>query len=182
MLKKLFKWSARLESSSGMTLMELMVSVAVVGVLAAMVVPWMSCVFTKTRMASVLQDMSSAQAQVEQFEAEYGIFPITLDEAYRGQRPPRTLKYCIEDDDSNRGHGNNYCTFFDSDNPSGQNEHGGTPGIGYRLWTNDNLANCAGVRVAWMTCCGAPPTLVGPDEEWDESPHPGDPQGGGGGN
>lgn len=166
---------------AGVTMIETVVVVVVVGVLALIAVPWMNCTFEKSHYAQVMEDMRQARALIEAYEAELGAWPPDLDTAFANRRPPDTLIYCTDGDDGNSGHGNEFCQFLDWENPSGQNQHGGTQS-GYILRTYDELSRCADVRMAWLTCCGEEPHVVAWDGDDSDVPgHPGDPQGDTGG-
>ena len=164
----------------GMTLIELMVAIAVITILATILYPWIGCSIERGRMTRTLEDMRRAQHAVEIFEAEMGYFPSTLEEAFGEKQPPHRLIYCVDDPDGNRGHGNEICSFFDNDNPSGQNQHGGVPGLGFLLMTYEDLAPCADINFAFMSCCGQEPEMVHVGDN-TKMGHPGNPQSGGGG-
>jgi type II secretory pathway pseudopilin PulG len=169
----------RVGLEAGVTLLETIVAIGVIGVLALITVPWISCTFQKSHFTQVMEDMRQARALIESYEAELGAWPPDLGAAFASRPVPDSLIYCTVDADGNAGHGNEYCTFFDTGNPSGNNEHGGTPEAGYILRTYDDLARCANVRMVWLKCCGEEPRIV----YWSDDPglpgHPGDPQGGG---
>ncbi|HUP22444.1 MAG TPA: hypothetical protein VNB06_05835 [Thermoanaerobaculia bacterium] len=158
-------------------MIEIVVAVGVVGVLALMAVPWLNCSFQKSHFVQVMEDMRQARALIEAYEAELGAWPPDIHAAFGSRQPPDSLIYCTESNDGNAGHGNEYCNFFDSGNPSGQNQHDGSPEVGYILRTYDNLARCANVRMAWLKCCGEEPLIV----SWGDEPglpgHPGVKQG-----
>ncbi|HVS12428.1 MAG TPA: prepilin-type N-terminal cleavage/methylation domain-containing protein [Thermoanaerobaculia bacterium] len=180
-------------SQQGFTLLELLTAIAVIGVLAAMMMPYMRCQIAKSKYASMLEDLRHARATIEAFEAELGDWPCSLQEAFGNRPVPATLDYCSDNVDKDKGHGNEFCDFFDEENPSGSNNHGGIPGVGYRLWTTHDFASCTGVRFVWHTCCGEEPTFCTDPEEAgngrgrgnnkDQNPdcampgHPGNPQG-----
>lgn len=175
----------------GITILELLTALAVIGVLAAMLMPYMRCQIDKARYASMLEDLRHARAAIEAFEADLGAFPCSLEEVFGARPVPTSLSYCSADyNDQNKGHGNDWCDFFDEGNPSGSNNHGGQPGVGYRLWTNRDFSACTGVRFVWHTCCGEEPTFCAdPDSgnrghgNKDQNPdcampgHPGNPAG-----
>lgn len=169
-------------AQQGMTLVEIIVALGVLSVLATIMVPFGLCQMRKAHLASVMEDLMDARAQVELYEAELGVWPPDLETAYQGQKPPTTIVYCTDDDDPNSGHGNEFCSFFDEGNPSGNNNHGGAPYVGYILSTFDGVATCANVRLAWTSCCGREPDIVAVDEDFDMPGHPGNPQGNGQGN
>ena len=54
-------------------------------------------------------------------------------------RPSAGVRRRVDGDDGNSGHGNEFCQFLDWENPSGQNQHGGTQS-GYILRTYDELS------------------------------------------
>jgi type II secretory pathway pseudopilin PulG len=167
---------------AGVAMIEIVVALGVVGVLALMAVPWLNCTFQKSHFTQVMEDMRQARALIESYEAELGAWPPDLNVAFGSRPPPDSLIYCTESNDSNAGHGNEYCTFFDTGNPSGNNEHGGTPEAGYVLRTYDDLARCANVRMAWLKCCGEEPRIVAwGDEETGLPGHPGTANGQGNG-
>lgn len=159
-----------------MTILELIIIIAVLGIVAAIMIPRYGCAIQKSRMAEAMEDLERAKGQIEAFKAELGRFPPSLEAAYGDQRPPEDLFYCIDLGDGNAGHGNEWCSFFDPDNPSGNAPVGSLMGIGYILRTKEELAlSCQGVNFAWVTCCGREPQIAGPD---DKTPgHPGNPGG-----
>ena len=76
-------------------------------------------------------------------------------------------------DDANAGHGNEECSFFDPDNPSGNNNHGGLPLLGYTLRTDWDLAECADFDYAWTSCCGKELEKISYDTDFQFPGHPG---------
>jgi prepilin-type N-terminal cleavage/methylation domain-containing protein len=180
-----------MRSQRGMTVLELLISIGVISILAAMMMPWARCQVAKAKYASIIEDMRHARAAIEAFEADLGSWPCSLQEAFGDKPVPRSLAYCSDDYDFNSGHGNEFCSFFDTDNPSGSNNHSGSPGIGYVVWTTADISACTGVKFVWNTCCGEEPTFCYSSEEAakkgggrkDTDPdcqlpaHPGNPQG-----
>ena len=159
--------------ANGFSMIEIMITGAVLGVIALIVTPAINCHLQSGRVAGILEDMKHARGQVELFEMEQGRFPVDLQEAYGDKTPPHTVVYCIDPGDANAGHGNEECTFFDQGNPSGQNEHGGFPGLGYLLRTHEEIAPCKNIDFAFLSCCGQQPDIVGMDEDRDPPGHPG---------
>ena len=166
---------------AGFTMLGLLASIAIIGILSAMAVPAFTCQLQKSKMASALADLSYGAQLVEAFEIEHGEFPYTLSDAYGPDEPPDRLIYCLDDDDGNSGHGNQFCSIFDGGNASGQNEHGGVVDMGYSLRLVDNVAPCANFSTAWTYCCGREPRHVPPGDETDIPGHPGNSPGGGSG-
>jgi prepilin-type N-terminal cleavage/methylation domain-containing protein len=166
-------------SQAGLTLVEVLVTMAVLGILAGAAVPWVSCSLDKARYARTMADLGQVRDSIEAYEAELGAWPPDLEAAMRGRPVPKSLVYCTESGDANKGHGNETCFFFDPDNPSGKNKHGGIPGAGYLLRTHDMLSECADVRVAWTTCCGQPPIIIAWNDDTKLPGHPGGGNGGG---
>lgn len=160
-------------SQAGFTLVEIFVGMAILSILTLILLPRGVCQIRKSQVASVLEDLRVARGQVELFELEHGRWPTTLDEAFGTQEPPDTLFYCTDENDANAGHGNETCLFFDADNPSGNNNHGGVPGGGFMLRTDFNLAQCANVDFAWTTCCGGSPDVITYDDDFELPGHPG---------
>jgi type II secretory pathway pseudopilin PulG len=159
-LRAIFSFLRRIAAGQeGITIIELLTALAVIGVLAAMLMPYMRCQLDKARYASMMEDLRLARAAIEAFETDLGGWPCSLEEAFMGRQVPRSLSYCSDNVDPNNGHGNDWCDFFDESNPSGNNEHGGAPGVGYKLWSNWDFSSCTGVRFAWYTCCGEEPTM-----------------------
>ena len=117
-------------SQSGFSLVELLVIIAVIGIISIVIYPRITCTYEKAKLASATEDLRIARDKVEAFEIELGHFPDNLQEVFGQQEPPKTLIYCYDGEDSNNGHGNEWCSFFDNSNPSGQNQHGGVPGDG----------------------------------------------------
>lgn len=163
---------------AGFTLLGLLTSLAIIGIIAAMATPALTCHIQKSRMTSVLVDLNYGSDLIEAFEIEHGRFPFNLDEVYSSLDPvPDTLIYCIDDEDNNNGHGNEVCSFFDAGNPSGNNNHGGIPDLGYSLRTIENVAPCADFSLAWTYCCGREPRTVATGDEANVPGHPGRPNG-----
>ena len=143
--------SPSLRASQGFTLIEILIGVAVLGILAMILIPLATCQIRRAQIASIFEDLRAAKGQVEIFELEHGRWPVSLEEAYEGMAPPKTVYYCTDEDDGNSGHGNETCAFFDPGNPSGNNNHGGVPGAGYMMRTEYGLAECANIDFAWST-------------------------------
>ncbi len=145
----------------GFTMVELLVIIAVIGIISIVIYPSLRCAYEKARLASATEDLRVARDKIEAFEIELGSWPGTLQEAFGGAEPPRTLIYCYDGEDKNNGHGNEWCSFFDNSNPSGQNQHGGVPGDSYVLRTIEGLSTtCANVNYVWTACCGQDPEEV----------------------
>lgn len=166
---------------AGFTLLGLLASIAIIGILSAMAVPAFTCQLQKSKMASALVDLSYGAQLVEAFELEHGEFPSALSDAYGRDTPPDRLIYCLDADDGNSGHGNQFCSIFDGGNSSGNNEHGGVVDMGYSLRLVDNVAPCANFSTAWTYCCGREAEHVPPGLESDIPGHPGNSPGGGSG-
>jgi Tfp pilus assembly protein PilE len=140
----------------GITLFELLTAAVVISVLATMMIPYMKCQLARARYASMLEDLRHTRAAIEAFEAETGDWPCSLQEAF-GDRPiPATLDYCSDTGDFDKGDGNEFCFFYDADNP-GNSQNASLVGIGYKLWTTRDVSACTGVKFVWMTCCGDAP-------------------------
>lgn len=167
-------------AAEGFTILELLVGIAVLGILATLLIPKGVCQIRKAHVSSILEDISVARAEIELFELEHQRFPDDLEEAFGGKPVPDTLVYCVDIPDANAGHGNEECTFFDEDNPSGNNNHGGVPALGYLLRTHYNVAECANFDFAWTSCCGKEIDKIGFDDDFELPGHPG--KGGGRGN
>ncbi len=164
--------SERPDSEEGLTLIEVIAVVAVLGILALIGLPMVSCQIQKSRWSSAMNDLMKTRDLIELYEMELGRFPPSLQAAY-GDRPvPDTVVYCVDPTDANKGHGNEECTFFDEDNPSGNNNHGGMPGMGYILRTVQGIAPCSNVNFAFLSCCGTEPDVVHCDEEAPSLGHP----------
>ena len=162
-----------------MTMIEIMVVMLIIAVLAGIMLPWVQCSFQRHKMTATMEDLRQGQTAIELFEVEHSRFPNNLEEAFGSRDPPDTIVYCFDGDDANSGHGNEICSFFDAGNPSGQNQHGGIPGIGYILRTIEEMAPCADIDFAMITCCGQEPDVFSMTDDVDVPGHPGNPQGGG---
>jgi prepilin-type N-terminal cleavage/methylation domain-containing protein len=139
----------------GFTAIEILVVMAVVAILALVTVPWISCTFEKSRYSRTLEALRQARAVVDSEEAELGVYPVDLATAY-GTRPvPEGITYCTADS------GDSLCDSFGVDFEE----------AGYVLRTDDEISRCSGARVAWVSCCGAEPTIVAWGEEL-EAPDP----------
>lgn len=158
---------------TGMTIVEALIIVAVIGILILLGSSPLLCHLSKTRMASELSDLNKARGAIEAFHAELGRWPNSLDEAYRGHRSPENLIYCTDAGDGNAGHGNEWCTFFDAGNPSDENPQASLLGYGYVLMTERDLCACQNVDFGWVSCCGREPRVIGLDEDIEPPGHPG---------
>lgn len=161
-----------LPATAGITILELVVVIAVLGIILTIAVPRYTCMMQKSRMASRVDDLRQARDAIEIYQVELGSFPPDLQAAF-GNRQPPDLEYCVDTPDGNSGHGNQFCTFFDPDNPSAPAPQGSALGVGYILRTRPNLAPCAGVDFVWTTCCGREPDTVHFDENGQPPGHPG---------
>jgi type II secretory pathway pseudopilin PulG len=160
-------------STAGITMVEVIIILAVVSILALIIMPRAICLLEKSHMAKAVSELSHARDTIEAYELELGQWPASLDDAFGGRPLPKDFVYCSAGNDANKGHGNERCTFFDSGNPSGKNQHGGSPGVGYILATPPALAaKCAHVNFVYATCCGGDPTVVECGENVDIG-HPG---------
>ncbi len=162
---------------SGLTLVEVLLAATVIGIISLIATPFFLCTLSKSRMASRLSDLQSARDSVELFKAELGSFPLSLEDAFRGAPVPSHLIYCVDDDDANAGHGNEFCTFYDPGNPSGKAPPGSLMGAGYILMTQRDLCACQDVDFVWLSCCGQEPRFVAPGEMKNPPGHPGKPKG-----
>lgn len=158
---------------AGFTLMSTIVVVAIIGILMSIAVPVAGCEIQRAKMTTVLADLSFGASLIEAFEIEHGTYPNTLEELYANGAVPADLIYCYDNPDGNSGHGNEICAFFDDVNPSGNNEHGGIPSLGFLLSTTPNLAPCKDFSFAWTYCCGREPVTVPTDEPSNMPGHPG---------
>ena len=162
----------------GLTLIEVIVALAVISILALLGTRPLLCELSKSRMASQLSDLSIARDLIEAHKAEYGSFPDSLDTVYATSRVPDHLIYCVDDDDADAGHGNEFCTFFDPGNPGGNPPPQSAPVAGYILLTENDLCPCKNVDYVWLSCCGMVPDLVEYGEDVDVPGHPGHGPGG----
>lgn len=157
----------------GITLIEVLLVVAIIGILAFLGSRPLLCHLSQAKMASKMSDLSHARDLIEAFEVENGYFPPTLRDAFTSAAPPVHLIYCVDDEDGNRGQGNEFCTFFDEQNPSDNNPPQSAPGAGYLLLTERNLCPCKNVDFAWLACCGMQPAVIGLDGDPVLPGHPG---------
>ena len=169
---------------SGITLMEVLLSVAVIGVLALFLVPRLLCALEKARFAKTLSEVTEARNVVESYMLDSAYPPVTLEQAYQqiasGKGVPPNLLYCSGwEFDGNRGHGND-CDFYDEENPGNSNPSPETAGVKYMMRTGTDLApRCMNVDFVWLRCCNAAPEIVKAGE-W-KGPLPIRIRGGGGG-
>lgn len=158
---------------SGITMVEVIVILGVVSILALIVMPRVLCLIEKSKVSRMVAELAHAREAVEAYELELGVWPPDLSDAYGGRPTPRDLVYCSVTGDANSGHGNEWCSFFDNENPSGNNEHGGMPGVGYILATPAALSPaCMNMNFYYTTCCGGDPIEVTCDDAVDIG-HPG---------
>ncbi|PRX31142.1 type II secretion system protein G (GspG) [Orenia metallireducens] len=69
------KLRRRMKAEEGFTLIELMIVIAVIGVLAAIAVPKMSGVTGKAKVAQVQADFKAVQSALEMYYAEHQAYP-----------------------------------------------------------------------------------------------------------
>ena len=69
-----------LRNRRGFTLVELMVVVAVIGILAAIVVPMFANVQARTRIAKAQADLRAVASAVSIYQARLGVLPATIGE------------------------------------------------------------------------------------------------------
>lgn len=150
---------------SGITLMEVLLSVAVIGVLSLFLIPKMLCALEKARFTKTLTAITEARDVVESYMVDSAFPPMTLEEAYEqvtsGARVPPNILYCSGwEFDGNRGHGND-CDFYDEENPGRSNPSPETAGVKYMMRTGTELApRCMKVDFVWLRCCDAAPEIV----------------------
>ena len=169
---------------SGITLMEVLLGVAIVGVLALFLVPRLLCALEKASFAKTLSEVTEARNVVESYMLDSAYPPLTLEQAYEqvasGKGVPPDLLYCSGwEMDGNKGHGND-CDFYDEENPGKSNPSPETAGTKYIMRTVTDLApRCMKVDFVWLRCCNAAPEVVKAGE-W-KGPLPIRIKGGGGG-
>ena len=168
----------RERGSSGLTLIEVILAVAVIGILALIGSKPLMCELSKSRMASKLSDLSIARDLIELHKAELGTYPGSLKTVFEGSPVPDHLIYCVDDADADAGHGNEFCTFFDPGNPGGNPPPQSAPAAGYLLLTENDLCPCKNVDFVWLSCCGMIPDIVEYGEDRDVPGHPGHGPGG----
>jgi prepilin-type N-terminal cleavage/methylation domain-containing protein len=154
------------------TILELLIAVAIIGILAVILIPNLLCYLEKSRVARITTNVKQAAVMVEQYMLDNTAPPRDLEDAYDsyGLETPPDLLYCsgwYSDPDS--GHGND-CDFYDEDNP-GVSNPGDTQGIKYIIRTPGNLTHqCCEADFIWAA--GDPTVKVVKDGEW-EGPLPG---------
>lgn len=155
----------RSQRRSGITLMEILLAVAIIGVLGTFLVPRMLCALERSHLTKTIKEIEYARDVVETYMADSAWPPETLEQAYDqvtgGSRIPSNLFYCSGwHTDPNSGHGND-CDFDDQDNP-GESEPGtATAGAKYIMRTDTDLApRCSKVDFVWLRCCGAAPEVI----------------------
>lgn len=167
----------RLQGGPGMTFIEVIIVLAVIAILAFFATPPLMCYLSQSRMASQLSDFNFARDLIEAHKAEFGKYPGSLDVAFEGSRTPTHLIYCVDDPDADAGHGNEFCTFFDPDNPGGAPPQSAQV-AGYLLFTDNDLCPCKNIDYVWTSCCGKVPDVVEYGEDVDVPGHPGHGPGG----
>ena len=162
--------SRQLESHqrmSGITLLEILLALAVIGILATFIVPRMLCALERSHLTKTIKEIEYARDVVETYMVDSAWPPETLEQAYEqvtaGSRLPSGVFYCSGwYSDPNKGHGND-CDFYDEQNPGGSNpgEKQGTAGVKYIMRTDTDLApRCSKVDFVWLRCCDAAPEVV----------------------
>lgn len=145
----------------GMTLIEVLVIVCVIGILSVIIIPWGLCHLEKARNVRLVGNVKQAAVMVEQYMIDNTLPPKTLADAYANANMPMPsgLKYCSGYwSDDNKGHGND-CDFYDEDNPGGSNpgEKAGTAGLKYIIRTDPLACRCTDLHFIWVA---ADPTVM----------------------
>ena len=149
---------------AGFTLLEILVGVAIIGILATILTPNALCVLEKSRVAKSVTDVRNARDTVERYMFTHGVAPPTLEAAYTSGGPqpvPNALLYCGDLPDANKGHGND-CDLVDEENPGkSTGTAGAMPSVEFIIRTQSNLApGCQQVDFIYSTCCGGKPQVI----------------------
>jgi prepilin-type N-terminal cleavage/methylation domain-containing protein len=161
----------------GFTLLEVLVVVAILGIIFLVLIPHLLCYLEKARVAKRITDVDVATTMVEQFMLDAVIPPNTLEEVFAAANAPMPegLHYCSAyNQDPDSGHGND-CDFYDEQNPGQSNpaaQTGMPQPVKFVIRTDRNLCTrCGDIDFVWSTCCGGGPQVV-KDGEW-KGPLPG---------
>ena len=71
----------RLKSESGFTMVELIIVVAIMGIIGAVLVPQFSRTTQKARITTDISSVKAIQRQIDRYKAEFGNYPGTTAEA-----------------------------------------------------------------------------------------------------
>jgi prepilin-type N-terminal cleavage/methylation domain-containing protein len=110
--------AARSGREAGFTMSELLVVVAIIGILSAIAIGEYSNYIERAKLAQCMLNMRQVQRTIFQF-SEMGssyISPNDLWEQGWYGRQPRGIHYLLDDGDANKGHGND-LDGYDEDNP-----------------------------------------------------------------
>jgi prepilin-type N-terminal cleavage/methylation domain-containing protein len=110
--------AARSQREAGFTMSELLVVVAIIGILSAIAVGEYSNYIERAKLAQCMLNMRQVQRTIFQF-SEMGSSYISPDDLWEQAwygRKPRGFHYLLDDGDANKGHGND-LDGYDEDNP-----------------------------------------------------------------
>lgn len=150
----------------GMTLIEVLVIVCVIGILSTILIPWGLCHLEKARNARFVGNVKQAAIMVEQYMLDMTLPPKTLAEAYANSNTPMPegLLYCSSYwSDANKGHGND-CDFDDEDNPGESAPGADTAGLKYMIRTDPLACRCTDLHFIWVAA--DPTVMVVKKGEW----------------
>ena len=91
----------KIERNKGFTLIEMMIAVAIIGILASIAIAQYQNYVARTQVSEALSLLTGARVQVEEFASQEGAFPTTAELTAKGIRTNGEFVDTVTTDDTN---------------------------------------------------------------------------------